>query len=72
MLAVLILYEHTITFREEIEFIWHRKRSWITLIFVANRYGATAYGILAIASSYVGGIEVRDALMLILIKLKRD
>lgn len=46
------------TFYEEVKLIWHRRRSWFTLLFVANRYAVLVYGILAIASSYVDVREV--------------
>jgi hypothetical protein len=58
VVTVLILYEHAITFDKEVEFIWKRKRSPITFLFVANRYGAALYGVLAIVAGYVRDSKV--------------
>ncbi|KIP10467.1 hypothetical protein PHLGIDRAFT_125514 [Phlebiopsis gigantea 11061_1 CR5-6] len=54
-ILVLILYDHALTLRDEIETIWNRRWSFVTMVFVVNRYGTLVYGILAMASSFVSG-----------------
>lgn len=34
----ILIYDHILTFPQEVELIWKQKRSWVSLIFVLNRY----------------------------------
>ena len=49
-LAVLLLYEWIITFDEEVELFWRKKRSVATLLFLLNRYIPLAYALSDFAS----------------------
>ena len=55
---MLILYEHAITLDDEIEFMWKRKLSPVTGLFIANRYSALLYGVLALTTGFVLDSEV--------------
>lgn len=37
-LAAILYYDYILTFGDEIQFVWGRKRSSVTLLFFANRY----------------------------------
>ena len=54
----LILWEHTITFCEEIQFIWRRGLSAVTVLFVVNRYSVLWYGALNIIAGLVSSTQV--------------
>ena len=56
--VALIVYEHIITLGEEIELIWGRKFSPVSVLFAVNRYGALLYGALAVSAGYVVDHEV--------------
>ena len=47
-----------VTIDGEIAFMWQRKVTPVGVLFAANRYGAVAYGILAIASGYASAEHV--------------
>lgn len=38
MVLALTWYEHLLTFNLEVREIWHRKFSWLSLLFFVNRY----------------------------------
>ena len=59
----LIVYEHAITLHREVVFMWQWKFSAVTALFVINRYGALAYGILAVVSGLVSDHEVTRLLL---------
>ncbi|EKM58486.1 uncharacterized protein PHACADRAFT_182807 [Phanerochaete carnosa HHB-10118-sp] len=54
-MMTLILWEHVITLPEEIHFIWRRRLSRSTVLFIINRYGVLLYGALAIATEFADG-----------------
>ncbi|EKM58487.1 uncharacterized protein PHACADRAFT_140452 [Phanerochaete carnosa HHB-10118-sp] len=58
-MMTLILWDHVITLSGEIRFIWRRKLSLVTALFIINRYGVLVYGALAIATEFVDGQAVR-------------
>ena len=45
----LVVYEYVITSRQEIDLIWKRKWSIVTLLFVLNRYVLVANAIVQVA-----------------------
>ena len=51
---VLILYEHALTFSEEVSLFWGRKATVVTAFFFANRYSTVLYGVLNLTSGFVG------------------
>lgn len=52
-MMALILWEHAVTLREEIHFMWRWKLSPVTVLFNINRYGVLLYGALSIAAGFV-------------------
>ena len=45
-IAALTFYDYILSFTQEVQCIWHRKFSWITVLFIVNRYLFLVYRIL--------------------------
>ncbi|EMD37429.1 hypothetical protein CERSUDRAFT_123397 [Gelatoporia subvermispora B] len=76
--AVVIVYDHFITFSNEVRLIWGRKLSSVTLLFYANRWAALVWALLQIcvlfellspASFCVTQGIVSDTLVIILLAI---
>lgn len=52
MLA-LILYEHALTFSDEVSLFWGKRATMVSVFFFANRYSTVLYGVLNLVSGFV-------------------
>ena len=57
-ILALVLYEHLVTFRFEIDLLWRRKWSAVTLIYMINRYLLIANAILLSVVPYIAQVSV--------------
>lgn len=49
LLVALAYYDHLLTLRDEVRFIWRRRFSGVAVVFVLTRYGALVNSALVIA-----------------------
>lgn len=66
--AALLLYDNFLTFAEEVQLIWRRKPSGVTVIFLSVRYLTTISKILNIAR----GVIIGRVMVSILIRSSYD
>jgi len=57
--AVLIFYEHVVTFSQEVQSFWTNKISGATIIFLLNRYTLVVFGIVLLLQNLVWTTPLR-------------